>query len=77
MYCFYCPRPERTQPVRFVRDKRWKLYGDGRFFDVAQDPLEKRPIGDLAAVAGAAAAFRKLSAALKSMPAKGQALVPR
>ena len=37
MHCFYCPRPERTPAKQFVRDKRWKLYRDGTFFDVAND----------------------------------------
>ena len=23
IHCYYCPRPERTPPVRFVRDRRW------------------------------------------------------
>lgn len=75
IYCFYCPRPERTKPVRFVRDQRWKLYGDGRLFDVANDPAERRPIGDLDAVPGAVHAHRRLSAALSSMPAEGQTLL--
>ena len=73
MYCYYCPRPERTKPTRFVRDHRWKLYGDGRFFDVAADVDEQRPLDE---VTGAeAAAKRKLQAALKSMAAKGQTLL--
>ena len=75
LYCYYCPRPERTKPVRFVRDQRWKLYGDGRFFDVTNDPQEKNSVEDLASVAGAAEAKRKLSGALKSMPAEGQSLL--
>jgi len=28
---------------RFVRDKRYKLYNDGRFYDLASDPHEKNP----------------------------------
>jgi arylsulfatase A len=75
MYCFYCPRPERTKPVRFVRDQRWKLYGDGRFFDVANDVNEKRAIENLDSIAGAAEAKRKLVVAIDSMPAEGQRLL--
>jgi len=74
MYCYYCPRPEKTKPVRFVRDQRWKLYGDGRFFDVQNDPLEKNALKDVQN-GSAAAARRKLAAALKTMPAKGQSLL--
>ena len=72
-YCFYCPRPERTQPVRFARDVRYKLYGDGRFYDVEDDALEQSPLKDLDDRATAAKA--KLKKALDSMPAKGQSLL--
>ena len=71
MFCYYNPRPESTEPQRFVRDQRWKLYGDGRFFDVAKDPEEKSPIqpgkGD--------PHFRKLKAAIESFPGEGQVLL--
>lgn len=75
MYCFYCPRPERTPSVRFVRDRRWKLYGDGRFFAVENDVLEKQPLAVESLDAEAAAARKKLAAALKSMPDKGRMLL--
>ncbi|MAG92419.1 MAG: arylsulfatase A [Planctomycetaceae bacterium] len=75
MHCFYCPRPERTKPVRFVRDRRFKLYGDGRFFDVKNDPLEKQPLDDLPSGSPAAIAQGKLTRALASMPAEGQSLL--
>lgn len=75
IYVYYCPRPERTQPVRFVRDQRWKLYGDGRFFDVQNDPLELRPLSDPASDTTMAAAHQKLTAALAQMPAQGQMLL--
>ena len=38
------PRPGKTQPVRFARDQRWKLYGNGHLFDVAADPEDCRPL---------------------------------
>lgn len=31
-------------PVRYAFTARWKLYGDGRFFDTQVDPLESRPL---------------------------------
>lgn len=44
------PRPgwdkENFIPEKFVRGYQYKLYGDGRFFDVASDPLEQNPIID-------------------------------
>jgi arylsulfatase A len=74
IHLYYCPRPERTKPVRFVRDQRWKLYGDGRFYDVAADPLERKPFAtppDDAALR----AHAELSAALATFPAEGQTLL--
>lgn len=73
MFSYYNPRPERTKPTRFVRDTRYKLYGDGRFFDVQNDPLEKAPLENLEK--DAAAAKEKLEKALDSMPAKGRQLL--
>ena len=73
MYCYYNPRPERSRPVRFVRDVRYKLYGDGRFYDVESDPLEQEPLKELDAQAEAAK--QKLTKALASMPAEGQQLL--
>ncbi len=75
IYCYYCPRPERTPATRFVRDRRFKLYGDGRFFDVAADPTEKQPLEDVAKDAAADAARRKLAEAMKSLPDEGQTLL--
>ncbi len=72
MFCYYNPRPERTKPVRFVRDKEWKLYGNGHFYHVATDPEEKagvEPDGE------STAPYQKLKAALDSMPAEGQMLL--
>jgi arylsulfatase A len=69
IYCYYNPRPERTEAVRFVRDQRWKLYGDGRFFDIANDPDEKSPITQ------DSTARRKLAHALATMPSEGESLL--
>jgi arylsulfatase A-like enzyme len=32
------------EPTRYAFTSRWKLYGDGRFFDTQSDPLESRPL---------------------------------
>ena len=37
----------RPKPVRFARTKRFKLYSDGRFFDVPNDWEEQRPLQSL------------------------------
>jgi arylsulfatase A len=73
-FTYYNPRPERTKPVRFTRDQRWKLYGDGRFFDVHNDSLEEHPIS-AASTPEAVAAKTKLEKALAQMPAEGQTLL--
>ena len=75
IHIYYCPRPERSKPKRFVRDHRFKLYGDGRFIDVAEDVLEQSPLSDPLADPTAAAALARLKRALASMPAKGQSLL--
>ncbi len=75
IHCYYCPRPERTPPKQFVRDKRWKLYGDGSFFDVANDVFEKQPLVDDGLEADALAAKGKLQEALASMPREGEKLL--
>ena len=75
MYCYYCPRPERTVPIRFVRSKRWKLYGNGSFFDIQNDVLEQHPVDTQRLRPDAQDAFEELSAAIQASPAKGQSLL--
>lgn len=44
IFCHYDPHWGKWKPSRYVRNKRWKLYDDGRLFDLFADPLEKTPI---------------------------------
>ncbi len=75
LYSYYFPRPYAEKydtpyahpEIRFARDQRHKLYGDGRLFDLQQDPDEQRAIQY-------EPARKKLQAALDSMPAHGQAI---
>lgn len=46
IFCHNDPRWGVWKPCRFVRDKRWKLYDDGRLFDMQADLLERSPIRD-------------------------------
>lgn len=71
IYCYYCPRPESSKPQCFARDQRWKLYGDGRLYDLSKDPVEKQPLDPKQN----GAAYRKLKGALDSMPPEGQVLL--
>ena len=47
VYCYYDPRPgwdkDQFTLHEWARNHRWKLYNDDRLYDVANDPLEKRP----------------------------------
>jgi arylsulfatase A len=51
--------------VCFVRDARWKLYADGRIFDVPNDYLEQHPADSAEASAARARLQPKLDAILK------------
>jgi len=49
IYTWYDPRPgfdkeKWTKTNRYVFDRRWKLYEDGRLFDWAADPRETKPV---------------------------------
>ncbi len=67
IYCYYEPVPgPETKPTIFARDQRWKLYSDGRLFDISNDVLEDNPVLD-----GGGQARKKLQAALDSMPSEG------
>jgi arylsulfatase A-like enzyme len=72
IFCYHNPRPgNRKWPERcFVRDQRWKLYRDGQLYDIQNDVLEQHPLKDGEGGAEAAAARKRLRAALDSMPAK-------
>jgi arylsulfatase A len=51
-----------------VRDRRWKLYDDGRLFDTQADPFEQSPIPAEKATAEAQSARKHLQAVLDSIP---------
>jgi len=51
----------------WVRNRHWKLYNDGRFYAVAADPLETRPLDMQALTDPAEAAYKKLRAALQTV----------
>jgi len=44
IFCHYDPKwLGRKKAVRFVRDKRWKLYDNGDLYDMSADTLEQNP----------------------------------
>lgn len=48
VYMHQDPRPgwdkDRFHLIRFARNRRYKLYEDGRLFAMSQDPMEERPL---------------------------------
>jgi arylsulfatase A len=69
VFIYYWPRPEKGKPLRFARDQRWKLYGDGRLIDVRNDVMEKSP------VSGQTRVRERLQKVIGRMPGKGQTLL--
>jgi arylsulfatase A-like enzyme len=71
VFCHYDPRPgidkEQYTLLRFARDQRFKLYDDGKLFDVPNDVLEERPLAEDAGGPEAAAARQKLQPVLDQM----------
>ncbi len=74
VFCHFDPRPgwdkNKFTRQRFARDKRFKLYDDGRLFDVPFDLNEEHPISPGDETPEAKAARKPLSQVLKSMKRK-------
>ena len=51
----------------WVRDRKFKLYDDGRYFDIPADPREQQPLDSSQLTAEAAAAHSRLQTALQSV----------
>lgn len=62
-YCWYAPRNNELK-FEFAQDVRFKLYRDGRFVDVQNDPEEKSPLATGGMTQEAAAANAKLAKVL-------------
>ncbi len=82
IYGYYFPRPYAAKldnkyshdEVRYARDKRYKLYGNGDLYDTIKDVMEKTPLPTRNADAKEQAAREKLQRALDAYPKKGQAI---
>ncbi|MEM8485663.1 MAG: sulfatase-like hydrolase/transferase [Bacteroidota bacterium] len=44
VFCHYAPQWGRFEHVRYVHNHTWKLYEDGRVFNMMKDPRERRPV---------------------------------
>ncbi len=69
VYCHYDPHWGKFKPGRFARNHRWKLYSDGRLYDVKNDPLEQRPLKEGEESKKEKQARRQLKQILDRMPA--------
>ncbi len=67
VFSHYDPDWGNFAKSRFARDQRWKLYDDGRLFDVAADVLERSPIAQGGGGPQAEAARRLLRPVLDSL----------
>lgn len=65
---YYDPRWGNHVPAFFVRDKRYKLYQDGRFFDLDKDRLEANPIPQAQLSSEATAALKALTKEMQEAP---------
>lgn len=76
LYCHYDPRWGRINQWRgrSARTTRYKLFADGRFYDLQQDPDESQPL-DAAAIGDEGRAVRaKLQGVLDDMEKQGSVL---
>lgn len=65
IYAWYSPRQRHDPTLReYAFDERYKLYRDGRFFDLVADPEEAAPLPADVRTAPAVAAAIKLQAAI-------------
>lgn len=44
VFCHYAPRWGNFEPARYVHNQRWKLYDDGRFYDLQSDLSEEQSL---------------------------------
>lgn len=72
VFCHYDPRPgwdkDQFRKIRFARDKQFKLYGNGKLYDIANDKLEQHPVLSSADTQVTREARQRLSNVLTTMP---------
>lgn len=71
VFCHFDPRPgwdkDKFSRLRFARNKRFKLYDDGRLFDVPFDKIEESPLDAESESPEAKAARKRLSKVLQEI----------
>ncbi|MBC7350823.1 MAG: sulfatase-like hydrolase/transferase [Thermogutta sp.] len=67
IYCWYSPRLSNDlTAIEFAFNKQFKLYKDGRFFDIVNDPGEKSPLNVNSLTGEAAPSYQVLLSVLKN-----------
>ena len=46
VFCHYAPNWGRFESTRFVHDQTWKLFDDGSFYNIKQDPMQLQPLNN-------------------------------
>jgi len=67
IFCYYNPHGNMKNFARYAYDKHWKLYQEGRLYDLKADPMEQKPIPAEKDTAESAAARKRLQAVLDKM----------
>ena len=49
VFCHYAPEWGRFEDSRYAQTRVWKLYDDGAFYNIAEDPEELEPLGEAGA----------------------------
>lgn len=68
VFCHYDPRWGKFEQARFARDKQYKLYADGRFYDVNADEMEKAGVKPEDVAGDIKEARQRLKIVLDGMP---------
>jgi arylsulfatase A-like enzyme len=68
IFIHYDPRWANTGLTRYVFDTKWKLYEDGRFFDINKDPSEMTPIALTDMPTDIKSNYTRLKRVIDSMP---------
>jgi arylsulfatase A len=63
-YCWYSSDGAKAKAAKFARTIRYKLYADGRFFDLQRDSLEQHPLKDASVTAELGAVRTRLKTIL-------------
>lgn len=71
-FCHYDPRPgwdkDQFRKIRYARDQRYKLYSDGKLYDVPNDKLEQTAVLASEDTQATRKARQRLAAVLDDMP---------